>query len=393
MDRDGTENGARIRARKAEHLRVAVERDVDSRTAPGWEDVRLVHRALPEVDLPEIDLGVDFLGRHLALPLCISGMTGGHPAAREVNARLARAAQRFGLAMGVGSQRAALVDPALASTYEVARQVAPEALLFANIGAPQLIAQGPAPPVRPDQVRALIDSIAADALAVHLNFVQETVQAEGDRRARGCLAAIAELVATLPVPVLAKETGSGLDAISAARLAQAGVAALDVGGLGGTSFAAVEAQRAAAVGDRRRAQLGELYRDWGIPTAVALVLAAPTGLPLIATGGIRSGLDAARALALGATLVGVARPLLACAVQGDEAVAAWIEQFAAELRAALFLTGSQSLPELRQQPTVVLGETRRWLDQLGAQGDWSAGSLPTGHPANPLPTGRVDGGG
>jgi isopentenyl-diphosphate delta-isomerase len=376
MDGDRAENGDLIRARKAEHLRLSAERDVDSRLPAGWEDIRLLHRALPEVDLPDIDLGAEFLGRRLALPLCISSMTGGHPAALEVNVRLARAAQRFGLAMGVGSQRAALSDPTLASTYAVARQAAPDALLFANIGAPQLIPQGDAPALRPGQLLALIDMIAADALAVHLNFLQETVQIGGDQHARGCLAAIADLTATLPVPIIVKETGSGLDRLSAERLAQAGVAVLDVGGLGGTSFAAVEAYRAAAAGDRRRAQLGELYRSWGIPTAVALVLARSTRLPLIATGGIRSGLDAARALALGASLVGVARPLLACAVEGEQALAEWIEQFAAELRAALFLTGSRTLAELRNRPKVILGETRLWLEQLGDQQAGLDGSAP-----------------
>jgi isopentenyl-diphosphate delta-isomerase len=367
MDGDGAGSGDQITARKAEHLRVTAERDVDSGTAAGWQDVRLLHRALPEIDLADVDLSVGFLGRRLALPLCISGMTGGHPAALEVNARLARAAQRYGLAMGVGSQRAALGAPKLAGTYAVARQAAPDALLIANIGAPQLIPQGAAPAIGRAEIESLIDMISADALAVHLNFVQETVQTEGDERARGCLAAIAALTAGLNLPVIAKETGSGLDRQSAERLARAGVAALDVGGLGGTSFAAVEAHRAAAAGDRRRAQLGELYRDWGIPTAVAVLLARSTGLPLIATGGVRNGLDAARALALGASLVGVARPLLACAVQGDEAVAEWIEQFTVGLRAALFLTGSRTPAELRQRPTVILGQTRLWLDQLTAQ--------------------------
>ena len=361
--------GDQIQARKADHLRVTSTLDVDGRTEAVWGDVRLPHRALPELDLAEVELACEFLGSQLSVPLCISSMTGGHPAAREVNAVLARAAQRHRLAMGVGSQRAALGNPELARTYAIAREAAPDALLFANIGAAQLIRQRHEPPLGIKRARALVEMIAADALVVHLNFLQEVVQTEGDHQARGCLDAIGELVQAVGVPVIVKETGAGLDRTTAARLAQLGVAALDVGGLGGTSFAAVEGHRAAASGDSRGARLGDLFRDWGIPTSVAVIRNRSLGLPLIATGGIRSGLDAAKALALGASLAGVARPLLASALEGDGAVEAWIEQFAAELRAALFLTGSKSLQQLRSGPVVVLGPTRGWVEQLEGQHD------------------------
>ena len=358
-----------VEARKGEHLRLAADGDVDARTGAGWSDVRLVHEALPEVDPDEVDLRVSFLGRQLAAPLLIAGMTGGHAAAAAVNSRLARAAARHGLAIGVGSQRAALRRPELVATYTVMREQAPQAFLLGNIGAAQLVPQDAGPPLSLAQVQNLVSALRADALAVHLNFLQETVQPEGDRRAAGVLDAIRKLVQELGVPVIAKETGAGLSRESARRLVDAGVAALDVGGLGGTSFAAVEGLRAGRQGDQRNQRLGEVFREWGIPTAVSVVAAAGLGRPVIATGGIRSGLDAARALALGATLAGVARPLLQAALQSDEAVNAWIEQFLAELRAAIFLSGARTAAGLRSRPRVILGETREWLAQLGYLGE------------------------
>ncbi len=242
-----------IEARKADHLRLSASGDVDALAGPGWDDVRLVHEALPEVDQCAIDLSVSFLGRDLRAPLVIAGMTGGHRTAHDVNAVLARAAERHGLAMGVGSQRAALRRAELAYTYTVVRASAPTAFLIANIGAPQLIAQGDVSPLRLDEVSAAIEMIRADALAVHLNFLQESVQPEGERRALGCAAAIAGVVAQVAVPVLAKETGAGMSQTTAVRLRDLGVKALDVGGVGGTSFAAPSAlAKCFAIGAFRR---------------------------------------------------------------------------------------------------------------------------------------------
>jgi isopentenyl-diphosphate delta-isomerase len=352
-----------IEQRKADHLRFAADSDVDARAGAGWNDVHLVHEALPELDQCEIDLSVAFLGRHLNAPLVIAGMTGGHLTAHAVNAVLARAAERYGLAMGVGSQRAALLRPDLAATYAVAREHAPSAFLIANVGAPQLIAQRDAPPLEAADIQHAIDMVHADALAVHLNYLQESVQPEGERRARGVAHAIARLAASSSVPIVAKETGAGLSRSTAKRLKALGVSALDVGGVGGTSFAAIEGLRAKAQGEVRYERLGEVLRDWGVPTPVAVVNACAADLPVIATGGVRTGLDAAKALALGATLVGVARPLLQAALDGDQAVSEWIEQFLLELRAVLFLTGSANPLELRARPRVVLGQTKECLAQ------------------------------
>ena len=353
-----------VEARKADHLRVGASADVNARTTAGWRDIHLVHEALPEIDLADVDVSVELFGKRLRAPVILASMTGGHAAAREINARLARAAERHGVAMGVGSQRAALRRPDLAPTYSVVREQAPTALLVANIGAAQLVEQASGPALLVEDARAAVDMLHADALAVHLNFLEESVQPEGDRRATGVAAALRRVVEAVGVPVVAKETGAGLSRETAQRLAELGVAALDVGGAGGTSFAAIEALRAADQGDSQGQRLGEVLRDWGIPTAVALVAARPAGLPLIATGGVRSGLDAAKAIALGATLVGVARPLLQAALESEAAVDALVGQLILELRTALFLSGACSLDELRRRPLVVVGATRAWLDQL-----------------------------
>lgn len=352
---------ASISQRKREHLDAALS--LPDRRAGGWDDIALVHEALPGIDLAEVDLSTQLLGRHLALPLVIPGMTGGHADAVQINAALAGAAEAHGVAIGVGSQRAALRHPELIDAYAVVRKAAPNALVIGNIGISQLVAQDDAPALGPRDVAALVEMVGADALAVHLNFVEELVQPEGQARARGADEALAALVETCPVPVVAKETGAGLSRATAVRLAACGVVALDVGGLGGTSFAAIEAVRAEAVGDRRGAALGEALAAWGIPTPVSVAACAPV-LPTIAVGGIRSGVDAAKAIALGARAVGVGRPLLERALVGDGALGEWIADFSWQLRAAVFLSGCRDLAGLAGAPRIVRGETAVWLKSL-----------------------------
>ncbi|HEV2357161.1 MAG TPA: type 2 isopentenyl-diphosphate Delta-isomerase [bacterium] len=354
-----------VEQRKAEHLRLAAAGEMSGAAGPGWADIRLVHHGLPRADVAAIDLSRDFLGRRLRGPLAIAAMTGGHAAARDVNRRLAAAAERFGLAMGVGSQRAALRNPTLASTYTVARDAAPTALLIANVGAAQLVPQDSGPPLSPRQLADAVSMIRADALAIHLNLLEEIVQPEGDRRVSGIRDAVVRAIGGLDVPVIAKETGAGLSRGLAYELRDLGFRALDVGGAGGTNFAAIETARAKARRDARRVKLGTVYHEWGIPTAVSVAAARAAGLPIIATGGVRTGLDAAKAIALGATLVGVGRPLLLAALEGDAAIDAWITQFLEELRVAVFLTGGRAIGDLAAIPKVILGSTRAWIEDLG----------------------------
>lgn len=354
-----------IARRKIEHVTTALSHDLAAPQAATWADIHLIHQALPEVDLSEIATGAEFLGKRLRAPIFISSLTGGHAEVAIINARLARAAERFGLAMGVGSQRAALADPVLAGTYAVVREQAPTAFLIANIGAPQLIPQARKTPYTLADAHRAVGMIQADALAVHLNYLQEAAQPEGDGNARGVLAALHAITAGVPVPVIAKETGAGISREQATKLCDAGVRAIDVGGAGGSSMAAMEAVRAGQRGDAQTKAIGDLFRDWGIPTPISVVEASSAGLPLIATGGVRSGLDAARALALGATLVGIGFPMLKAANESDDAVDQLLTGFLAELRVAMQLSGCGTLAEMRQTPVVVTGATHAWLTLRG----------------------------
>lgn len=332
-----------IQGRKRDHLRIHLSEDV---LAGGdiWAAYRLRHRALPELDRDDVDLGVEFLGRRLGAPLLVSGMTGGCDEAQDVNDRLAAAAAHHRLAMGVGSQRAALEHRELRRSYEVVRDH-DVPLVLANLGAPQLVEWGDKAVQRAEEAVAMVE---ADALAVHLNFLQECVQPEGDTQGRGVTAAIARLVADMDVPVVVKETGAGIGGPDAVRLLEAGVAAIDVGGLGGTSFSAVESFRADQA-EQGLGGIGRTFWDWGIPTpqAVEECLDATKGkVPVIASGGIKNGLDGAKGLALGASLFGMAGGLLRAADASREQAFRVIEQVLMESRTALFLCGAGSVADL-----------------------------------------------
>ena len=361
-----------VKQRKAEHVSIALGQDVSAPQHANWSDIQFVHQALPEVDLDEIDTSVSFLGRMLRYPIFMSSLTGGHPDVTSINRNLARAAERYGLALGVGSQRAAIVNPDVASTYAVTRDYAPNAFLIANIGAPQLIVQPRHPAFTLEQVQQAIDMIGANALAVHMNSLQEAAQPEGDRRAVGEAAALKVLTGQVAVPVIAKETGAGVCREQALLLHSCGVAAIDVGGAGGSSMSAMEAARSRSRGDERTMNIGLLYRDWGIATPIAVVEAGVARLPLISTGGVRSGLDIARALALGATLVGMGFPFLKAASESYEAVCELLETVVAELKVAMQLSGAANIGQLREVDVVVTGETRNWLTLRGFEEELKA---------------------
>lgn len=332
--------------RKLEHLDICTQQDVTARgVTTGLERYRLPHCALPELDLAAVDLSTTFLGKRLRAPVLISAITGGASAARDINRNLAAAAQRLGLAMGVGSQRAAIEDPRLAATYQV-RDVAPDILLLANLGAVQLnYGYGV------EQCRRAVEMIGADALVLHLNPLQEALQPGGNTRFAGLLARIEQVCQQLTVPVVVKEVGWGISAEVARALAAAGVAAIDTAGAGGTSWSEVERYR---THDAIQAQVAATFRAWGIPTAdsIRAVRQAAPDLPLIASGGIYDGPSAAVALALSADLVGLARPLVAPATSagGDEQVEETLRVLVEGLRVAMFAAGIKDLAALKQAP-------------------------------------------
>ncbi len=338
--------------RKVDHLVLCRDEDVESK-AHGTllDDVQLLHNSLPELAVDDIDMSVSFVGKRLRVPLMVSGMTGGAAQATEVNRVLAAVAERHGMAFGVGSQRAMLRDPALAATYRV-RDVAPTVAICGNIGAVQAAA------CSPQELADLVGAIDADALCIHLNPAQEIVQAHGDRDFVGCLDGIARAVEALDVPVIAKETGCGMSPDVLDRLVQVGVGTVDVSGRGGTTWVGVEALRAP---DVERA-IGEALWDWGIPTAAAVAWAARRGLTTVASGGLRNGHDAARAIALGATVASSALPWLRAAMGGGADEAELVAQtWVGTLRAVMLLTGARDIAALRRAPRIVGPELARWL--------------------------------
>jgi isopentenyl-diphosphate Delta-isomerase len=326
------------RDRKAEHIRLALE-DRNQFAAHAFEEWTFGHEALPELDFDAIDLSVDFLGRRLKAPLLISCMTGGTGIAARINRNLAAAAEACGVAVGVGSQRKAIESPDQAATFEV-RSVAPTIPVLANLGAIQLnYGYGI------DECRRAVDMIGADALALHLNPLQEAIQPEGQCDFAGLLPKMGAVAAALPVPVIAKEVGSGISEATGRRLVEAGIRILDTAGVGGTSWARIEAQRA---GDL---EIGELFAGWGISTPESIrQLRGIDGATIIGSGGLRNGVDVAKALALGAHLGGLAQPFLEAAIDSAERVAARIDRIVRELKISMFCLGARTVADLRSTP-------------------------------------------
>ena len=333
-----------IEQRKKDHIAIILSGAARHHRDSGFAAIEFEHNALPEIDLSEIDLSTSFLGKHLKVPYLASSMTGGPDLGGIINRNIAEAAQEMGFAMGVGSQRIALGGGSGHGLTRDIRRAAPNIALYANLGAVQLV-QG----MSVGDARRAVDAIAADALILHLNPLQEVLQPGGDVNWKGVLKAIEIVCRQIGVPVIAKEVGAGISADVALRLTNAGISAIDVAGSGGSSWAAVEGLRRT---DPQGKGLGEIFRDWGLPTAECLhaVRAALPDIPLIASGGIADGLDGAKAIRLGANLVGQAGALLNAATLGTDAVIAHVSTWARALQIACFCTASRNLAALQRAP-------------------------------------------
>ena len=348
-----------IRGRKAEHIDICLT----ERIAPDncyWDDIRLMHNAMPEIDMDDIDMTADVLGKKLEFPLIVTAITGGFPGAKKINENIAKACSELGIGMGGGSERAGVtgVDP---DSYSVIKDY-DVPLVIGNIGAPQLVRQKSKDMFSPEMVGQAKDLIDADYVAIHLNFLQEVVQPEGDRNGKGIRDAIRGLAREYPLIV--KETGAGIDAYTAERLKGIGIHGIDVAGMGGTSFAAVEMYRASAIGDDVQTEMGNTFFDWGIPAPVSLQEAKCSKLPLIASGGILDGTHVASAIAMGAAAAGCAHAVLREATESAEAVKKKLSLFKEELKVAMMLTGSANIKDLAKARYIVLGETRDWMEGM-----------------------------
>lgn len=334
-----------LEKRKVEHVKIVAQKDGMDRRKFYFDEIRLTHRALPEIDLKAIDPSVELMGKKLSFPLLISSMTGGGDKLfKKINTNLAAAAEAEGVAMGVGSQRIFFTEPTAKSSFDL-RHVAPTTLLFSNLGAVQLNED-----MTLQHARAVVQVLKADALVLHLNPLQEAVQPGGDTNFFNLRKKIGEIVQGLEVPVIVKEVGAGISAADAELLIQAGVKTIDVAGTGGTSWSRIEGERS------EDPSLGELFQDWGIPTPYALRALAPyrDRITLIASGGIRSGLDMARAVVLGASLCGLARPFLNPAMESVEAVRTVIQKLKREFVTAMFLLGADRVEKIQGREELIL---------------------------------------
>ncbi len=347
-----------IKQRKSDGLKIPLSKEVQAKTTSTYlEYVQLVHNALPELDFDEIDTSTTFLNHKFGAPLIIDSMTGGTPEAAKINERLAETAEELGLGMGLGSQRAGLKSKELAETYSIAREHAPNAFLIANIGGAQL-AKG----LSIDEAKQIINMINANALVVHLNPLQELIQPEGEPKFKGVYQKIAELVKSLDVPVIVKEVGAGISKEVAARLQVLGVKAINVAGSGGTSWAGVEKLRAESAGDELKIHLGEMFWDWGIPTAASLIEVRKTvNLPLVASGGLRNGLEVAKCLTIGADMCAMALPFLKQAAVSKESVIQFANLLLNELKSAMYLVGAKDVKALKVSRHVLIGPLAEWL--------------------------------
>jgi isopentenyl-diphosphate delta-isomerase len=348
-----------IENRKEEHIRIA-EKEAVSSEYNYWDDVKIIHQAIPEVDFDHIDTSVNFLGRSSRYPFLISSMTGGTDLAKRINGNLAAAAEHFGVGMGVGSMRAAVEKKELADTYSVINGYNIP-FRIANIGAPQLIGQKK-PAFSDSDIEYCFSLINADFLVIHFNFLQEMVQPEGDRNARGVMKRLKDIASSYPV--IAKETGNGFSREAALELKDAGVRAIDVGGLGGTSFAAIEYYRAVKASDSEKMHSGKTFWNWGIPSP-ASIRYCDVGLPVIGSGGLRNGLDLAKSIMIGATMGGFARNFLSSADKSLDALKVQVEEIIRDMKMTMFLTSSKNVDSLRKARYFVTDPLKSWFTAYG----------------------------
>jgi isopentenyl-diphosphate delta-isomerase len=346
--------------RKYSHLLICKNYDVSFRKSPHFDDVELIHCALPELDLDEIDTSTSFLGKKISAPILISAMTGGNPEAKKINENLAKAADKIGIGMCVGSQRIAIENPQLQDTFTIVREVSDNIIVIANIGGVQLLQKNFI-----EYAEKAVSMLNADALAIHLNPLQELIQPGGDTRFKGILNAINDLSKHIKVPIIIKEVGCGISKEVAEKIVNTGIYAIDIAGAGGTSWAAVEYYHALQTGELSKSKIAETLWDWGIPTAMSIceVVSLNPKITIIASGGIRNGLHIAKSIALGADLVGIARPLLSCALSSSEMVIEYLQNLINELKVILLLTGCKNIKQLKSVPIVIKGELLNWISQ------------------------------
>ncbi len=348
-----------IKNRKKEGIEIPLNENVQGRQNSTFlEYVQLIHNALPEIDFDDIDLSTTFLNRSFSAPLIIDSMTGGTDEAFIINKRLGQIADKYGFGMGLGSQRAGLKSEKLVQSYSIARKVAPNAFLIANIGGAQL-SEG----LSNSDVNKIIRMIDADALAIHLNPLQELIQPEGEPRFKGILQRISDLVNAVEIPIIVKEVGSGISSEVALKLVNAGVCAINVAGAGGTSWAGIEKIRADKTKSYIKSQLGKLFWDWGIPTALSILLISKTvDIPIIASGGLRNGLEATKCLILGSNMCAMAYPFLKKASESEEELDRFAQLLLSEIKGTMFLTGSSNIKSLKNTRYILTDKLASILD-------------------------------
>ena len=346
-----------ISSRKKEHIQKVLTENVQA-DYNYWDDIHLLHDCLPEIDFDDINTKIKLFGAELNVPLIVTGMVGGIDEAEKINRNLAEACAKIGCGMGVGSQRIALEKPETRISFEVLKEF-DIPLKIANIGAPQIASEKKL--VTVDNIGELFDMIEADILAIHLNYLQEAVQINGELRAKGVLKTIKEICHIYPC--IAKETGAGISANGAQKLKKCGIKGFDISGVSGTSWAGVEYHIAKERNNKNKMELGKILWNWGIPAPVS-VLEADVGLPIIASGGLRNGLDIARALVIGADCAGIARILLKSATESADKVVEQLEQIIEQLKIVMFLTNSKNIEELKKRKAIVTGRTKEWLEQM-----------------------------